>query len=148
MWDNGGVVWEAKILNFGRENSKVHLRFISRWPSQYIVPSLNIIKNSESDCHAQIFYITGLGHHIYQKSGTDCENLALFTAAQKQIFFSVKLNCISRYFCLHYLHIYYCMEGKKLVKFNFTNFFCILGRLVPDYLGDFFFASKEVGTIG
>jgi len=36
MWDNGGVVWEAKILNFGRENSKVYLRFISRWPSQYI----------------------------------------------------------------------------------------------------------------
>ena len=148
MWDNGGVVWEAKILNFGRENSKVHLRFISRWPSQYIVPSLNIIKNSESDCHAQIFYITGLGHHIYQKSGTDCENLALFTAAQKQIFFfreielhfTIFLPPLPAYILLH--------GGKKTCKIQFHEFFLHIWSVSARLFGWFFFASKEVGTIG
>ena len=147
MWDNGGVVWEAKILNFGRENSKVHLRFISRWPSQYIVPSLNIIKNSESDCHAQIFYITGLGHHIYQKSGTDCENLALFTAAQKQIFFSWNWIAFHDIFASTTC-IYTTAWREKTCKIQFHEFFLHTWSVSARLFGWFFFASKEVGTIG
>ena len=76
-------------------------------------PSLNIIKNSESDCHARIFYITGLGHHIYQKSGADCENLAVFTTAQRQIF--PPWNWIEFHdIFASTTYIIYCMEGKNL----------------------------------
>ena len=52
-------------------------------------PSLNIIKNSESDWHARIFYITGLGHHIYQKSGGQIAKIWQFLPPPKsKIFFS------------------------------------------------------------
>ena len=60
--------------------------------------------------------------------------------AKKKI---VKLNYLFRINFLHFTILLpplptYILEGKKLVKFNFTNFFCLLGRLVPDYLGEFF----------
>ena len=113
---------------------------------------LYIIKNSESNCRARIFYYTGLGHHIYQKKWARLRKSGTIYSRLRQKKF-VKLNYLFRINFLHFTILLpplptYILEGKKLVKFNFMNFFCLLGRLVPDYLGEFFLLQRRWAQTG
>ena len=86
-------------------------------------PSLNIIKNSESDWHAREFSIL-LGSAIIsiKKVGADCENLAVFTAAQRQFFFrEIELNFTI--FLPPLPTTYILNGGKKTCKIQFHEIF-------------------------